>query len=90
MPDFKVDQCASCGADIIWAVTVRARTMPVDAKPAKGGNVQLEHRGEGATPLARILSVSKQFGVKDLCMSHFVTCPDRDTWRRKMVGRRHG
>lgn len=90
MAEFRVDQCQSCGAPVIWAVTVRARTMPVDAQPAKGGNVQLEDRGDGATPLARILSVSKQFGVKDLRMSHFVSCPQAAQWRRKMVGRRHG
>jgi hypothetical protein len=87
--DFKVDECNSCSARVIWAVTTRAATMPVDAEPAQGGNVQLEHRGEGTTPLARVLSPAQQFGKAGLRRSHFVTCPDAKSWRHKSV-RRHG
>lgn len=90
MADFTVDECHSCQAKVIWAVTTRARTMPVDAEPVQGGNVQLEHRGEGATPLARVLSPTAQFGKTSLRRSHFVTCPDANIWRQKSTGRRRG
>ena len=90
MPDFTIDDCQSCKAPVIWAVTTNARTMPVDAVPVQGGNIQLEHRGEKTTPLARVLSPTQQFGKKDLRRSHFATCPDSKSWRNKSVGRRRG
>lgn len=88
MADFKVDKCDSCGAKVIWSVTVRARNMPVDADPIKGGNVQLEHRGAGVTPLARVLTPAQQFGRTNLHRSHFVSCPQAASWRKRGGGGR--
>lgn len=89
MADFKVDDCHSCGAKVIWAITTKARSMPVDAEPVKGwgGNVQLEER-PGFAPLARVLNVTQQVGATDLRKSHFVTCPQAAKWRHKPAGRR--
>lgn len=86
MADFEVENCRTCHAQVIWAVTVNARAMPVDAEPAPGGNVQLEAR-PGLQPLARVLPVAKQFGKKDLHTSHFARCPQAERWRS---GRRSG
>lgn len=84
MADFRVEGCKSCGASVIWAVTPAAKPMPVDAEPVKDGNVQLEHRGDDMTPLARVLPVAKQFGkAGQLRKSHFATCPQAGKWRRR-------
>lgn len=84
---WKVEACGSCDAPVIWAVTRNLRRMPVDAEPvAKGGNVQLEWRGEDVTPLAKVLNVTQQFGKRNLRQSHFVTCPNAAAHRN--AGRR--
>lgn len=83
-PLWKVDTCSSCFQPIIWAVTVNAKNMPVDAEPPlSGGNVALEPRGAGMPPLAKVLTVTQQFGRANLRTSHFSRCPQGDRWRRK-------
>jgi len=81
--EFVVDECRSCQAKVIWAVTTRARPMPVDAEPVPDGNIRLEHRGEGTTPLARVLTTTQRFGLTSLRKSHFASCRDSDTWRQR-------
>lgn len=80
---FVRDECESCHAPVIWAVTANAKRMPVDFEPTEGGNIAL--RPGGMAPVATVLSVAKQFGRKDLRTSHFATCPDAKLWRRKKV-----
>ena len=83
-PPWKIDNCGSCFKPIIWATTVRATSMPVDAEPpTQGGNVHLEWRGTAVKPLAHVLGVAAQVGKKDLRTSHLQTCPDRAAWRRR-------
>lgn len=83
MDDFRRTTCDSCGKIIIWAVTARARSMPVDAEPTPGGNVQLVSHGPDVPPLARVLTVAQQFGKKGtLRLHHRVTCPHAKEWRR--------
>lgn len=82
MSDFTIESCSTCSARIIWAITVKAKRMPVNAEPEPGGNVALDFR-PGMEPLARVLSVTRQFGVKNLRMSHFVTCPQAAQHRRR-------
>lgn len=80
---FDVVECASCHAKIIWAMTGRAKRMPVDAAPVDGGSIQLVDHGPGLAPEARVLTVAQQFGKKGtLHRSHFVTCPHASEWRR--------
>jgi hypothetical protein len=87
-PLWKIDNCDTCRRPVIWAVTARAKSMPVDAEPPlSGGNVQLEWRGTGVNPLAHVLGVAAQFGKRRLRTSHFVNCPQREQWRRKAGGR---
>ncbi len=81
MSEWTRDECESCHAPIIWAVTTRAKRMPVDFEPSGNGNISLQQ--VGLAPLAVVLSVAKQFGRKDLRTSHFVTCPDAKAWRSK-------
>lgn len=44
-------KCKSCGAEIIWALTVAGRRMPVDVSPADrgGGSVLLVAMGNPST-----------------------------------------
>lgn len=82
-PTWQVEQCSTCAAPIIWAVTERARPMPIDAQPTKGGNVLLRPRGSDMQPLAVLLPVAKQFGHTNLRTSHFATCPQANQHRRR-------
>lgn len=82
MSAFAVEECGSCRAPIIWAMTRNARSMPVNAEPvAKGGNIALA-AGPNGTPIATVLSVAQQFGRKALYTSHFTDCPNADRHRR--------
>lgn len=63
----KISKCRSCKKDIIW-IEVGGKKIPVDAKPT----------------IAYGCNDSKTYWwpVK-LRLNHFVTCPDRDKWRKK-------
>ena len=74
------EQCRSCPAKVIWAVTERDKPMPVDAEPSLEGTVLLEQQGPRL--VARVLPAHRAFGRKDLRKSHFATCPDAASWRR--------
>jgi hypothetical protein len=68
--------CTGCGAAIVWVVTEAGKRMPVDAKPEKRVVLDDVHPvGEG--PRARVV---------DTYVSHFVTCPERDRFRRPKEG----
>lgn len=82
MSEFTIERCKSCNAEIIWATTTQARSMPIDAKPRPGGNIALDHR-PGLPPLARVLTVTQQFGRKTMYTSHFATCPNAKKHRRR-------
>lgn len=85
------EQCRTCHAPIIWTTTDRGRPMPVDAQPARGGNVALRWAADAPpdarpdAPPAVLSSVVKPalaYGRTDLHLSHFVKCPHADRWRR--------
>jgi len=80
MSDYEIENCRSCEAPVIWAMTERGKLMPVDAEPSKDGNVQLKPR-VAVAPLAEVLSVAKCFGKTQLRLSHFVKCPQAKQWR---------
>lgn len=82
MSDFTLDSCSSCHKPIIWAVTTRAKAMPINAEPETDGNIALDFR-PGMDPLARVLNTTQQFGRKNLRKSHFATCPQADKWRKR-------
>jgi hypothetical protein len=78
---FPTENCRSCDAAIIWARTSSGSIMPVDAEPVKGANVRL--RWEGSNVQAAVVKASLAFGSTGLRLSHFVTCPKADQWRRR-------
>lgn len=80
--NWTVSSCASCQAEIIWCVSVKGSRMPVDARPAADGNLSLTENGTAA-PRATVLAVAKRFGRTNLHKSHFATCQDADSWRKR-------
>ena len=81
-PPWPVDKCDSCGAGIVRAIHERTlKSSVVDAEPSKDGNIELV-AAQGAV-IYRILSTEKRFGRTNLRMSHFATCPNADSHRRK-------
>ncbi|MEU5939392.1 hypothetical protein ABZ807_09395 [Micromonospora sp. NPDC047548] len=79
---YPTEQCRTCQAPIIWAVTDRDKDMPVDAQPSDKGNVALSVDDKGRVR-ARVVPAHLAFGRKDLRLSHFVGCPDAPKWRRR-------
>lgn len=83
------EPCRSCHAPVIWAVTEKAKSMPVDAEPSEAGTLALERRDRigglpgGAPPLARVVRPDLRFGRTDLRTSHFATCPQAGRWRKR-------
>jgi len=68
-----------------WVITEpNGRRMPLDPIPAPDGNMWVD-RIEGGTPIMRVaLSGADVPGnVAIRYVSHFVTCPDRDSWRTR-------
>lgn len=85
----KIDQCRSCKAEIVWAITERGKRMPVDKLPSKKGNLMLVWRTGEVTPLAVYLT-TEQIAAFDgslqrhrMHLSHFVTCKEADKWRKR-------
>lgn len=83
MPEggFPTDACKGCGAAVVWARTASGAAMPVDAVPTPGANVRLSW--EGSDVRAHVVKAQFAFGSKTNHLSHFVTCPKADEWRRK-------
>lgn len=82
MAEFITVPCESCAAPVIWTTTENAKAMPVDADPVAGGNLALT-AVPGQNPLSKVLSVRQQFGRSGLRKSHFATCPDGPSWRKR-------
>jgi hypothetical protein len=61
--------CKSCEASILWAETENGKKVPLDSKPEKRYILKAE---DAAVVVLRSTYVS-----------HFVTCPDADSHRRK-------
>lgn len=69
--------CRSCEALIIWAETTNGKRMPIDERPtAKGNLVYVSGEARAATDDDRRLK-------RPLYTSHFATCPDAATFRRR-------
>lgn len=81
--EWAVEQCQSCGADIVWALHERTlKPSVVDAAPSAAGSLVLVARSSGP-PLYRVLAPVQRFGRRDLRQSHFETCPQAPSWRRR-------
>ena len=81
--EYPTEPCRSCGKPVIWAISTRLNPMPVNPEPSADGNIQLEPRGDGRQPIARVLKVADRFGKTGLRTSHFTDCPQSGQWRRR-------
>ena len=72
--------CRKCAARIVWAVTERGKSMPVNRDPVENGNLVLEEQ-DGRPPIAR---KPDELLDRDLprYVSHFATCPNAEEFRR--------
>lgn len=87
------DRCRSCDAPIRWVTSAATgRAMPLDLEPTPAGNVMLHGGGEEeAAAVAEVLATDRltraralaAAGTLDLYLSHFATCPDAATHRKK-------
>jgi hypothetical protein len=71
--------CRSCEAPIIWTITATGSRMPVDAKPGPNGTIVLFER-DGKVRSASIAGRGSAF---ELFTSHFATCPQATTRRKR-------
>jgi hypothetical protein len=82
-----VDQCTACDARLIWAITPGGAKSPIDHDPSEQGNVLLlapTGLGEVLAVVlsARALGLARARGLELRC-SHFVTCPNREEFRKR-------
>jgi hypothetical protein len=79
-------KCRSCGAPILWAETITGRRMPLDYEPSDKGNIILGLRRE-RPPLALVqveITRARLLSAGELLYtSHFASCPQASTHRRK-------
>jgi hypothetical protein len=71
--------CRSCGDSIIWTVTANGSRMPVNETPDPNGRLVLDEIR--TPPVAEYAKPGDPPGPR--FTSHFVTCPDRATWRKR-------
>lgn len=81
-----MDKCSACGAYMIWAITPAGARSPIDYSPSGQGNVALALVDGLGSPLAVTMSkggleLARERGVQ-LRVSHFVTCPNREEFKR--------
>ena len=66
------ERCRSCGAEMLFVVTVNQKVMPVDADPSPKGNVRL--REGGCQVLAGEALEQARAAGERLYLSHFASC----------------
>jgi len=80
--DFPTEPCRSCQQPVIWTVTTKGKSMPVNPDVTPDGNVALQWMA--GRVLADVLNVQRQAARTPgtLRKSHFATCRDAGSWRR--------
>ena len=77
-------KCKGCGAEIVWIRTKLGKSMPVDEKPVpyyKGSKDKIVT--EGGEVISCNLEGSSDEFLGFGYISHFVTCPKADKFRRR-------
>jgi len=77
-----VTACRSCDAPIRWAHTEEGRRIPLDAEPVSGGSFKL-HGDTAIVTKDATVSLFDQDDDGLRYRTHFATCPDADSWRRR-------
>lgn len=80
--DPAAERCKSCSAPILWSTTEHTlKAMPVDAEPVAGGNIAITERA--GKRIASVVAPALAFGHRDLHKSHFQTCPNAASHRKR-------
>lgn len=76
-------RCRSCGAPILWAVTVNDRRIPLNATPDPAGRV-IRLQGPSDPPVVRLARGTERVTMPadQRYTAHFVDCPQSEKWRR--------
>lgn len=77
--------CRSCDAPIRWAIAMpKGKRMPIDPIAVSDGNVWVDHY-EGGTPVVKVALTGGDvpLSIPLRYVSHFVTCPDSGSWRKR-------
>ena len=72
--------CRSCGAEILWAKTIKGHSIPLDAQPAAKGNVVIAENGT-ALVYRDPAAIATRYVDEPHFVSHFATCPNADEHR---------
>lgn len=75
-----ITTCKTCCDPIRWGITRDGQHIPLDADPIVGGNIQFD--GHNAVVLDDDAQRSHAARQHPMFVSHFVTCPQADKWRR--------
>jgi hypothetical protein len=78
--------CQSCGAPIEWALTHARRNMPLDAQPStEPTSLRAWRDNHGRLQVRDLDGVGSTDAPPDAAYatSHFQTCPNADTHRKK-------
>lgn len=75
----KTTACRSCGEPMIWCLTEKGKRNPMDSEPSSAGKYRLDEQDNEQGPLA---VWAPDYGGERY-MSHFSTCPNAQTHRKK-------
>lgn len=78
--------CRSCDAGIRWSRTPAGKSIPLDWRPNRAGNVELRGQHDAAFVLVgaelELARMKVDAGETELYMPHHATCPDGRLWKR--------
>lgn len=82
------DKCKACGAPIFFGLTSAGKLIPIDVEPVADGNVILgpmvQHpvTREGLRQAIVLSRADTPLDDPERFVSHFVSCPNADSFRR--------
>ena len=72
--------CRSCHQPVIWVTMVPSmKPTPIDPSLEHGGNVEVRANSKGKL-YGKVTGPDPEERKR---ISHFATCPDADTWRKR-------
>ena len=80
-PGVRLTACRTCQARVFWAMTPAGKRMPIDAAAHPEGNL-VTSRDKAGGVLAQPYDEAKH-GRAIRRTSHFATCPEGTTWRKR-------
>lgn len=73
--------CKSCQASINWLHTATGLRIPIDVQPVADGNIRII--GDVAHVVGATIDLLDDTDDGTRYVSHFVSCRDAGSWRRK-------